>query len=771
MLENVFPRDQLTGYARLQGRAHDRKSVKPSEIEEHLVDGWTVRRKGKVSLGLERAKRKSALLESRVWTLLHQMRFTHMSGKGGALLRISSDGAPLSSQVDVCAIDGEASICCECKSFEAPRRDTGFQEKLAKFGLVKKPFGVAVGKYAPQKTKRHHAMVMFTWDILLTENDRLRAKEQAITLFDQEDLAYFEALTRLLGPAARFQFLAEVFRHKAISGLEIRVPALRMTAGASEYFTFAVRPDYLLKVSYVAHRAKGKAIDVDAYQRMISKSRLKQIGEYISSDGTFPNNIVINFEQGKFVRFERGKQEGDDVGAQFGWLTLTPAYGAAWIIDGQHRLYAYSGHPRASTSSLSVLAFSGLSPSKQAQLFVDINSEQRRVKRSLLVELDAILKWESDEPDKRVDAIVSKTGLALDVNPDSPLCGRIQPADVKRTDLRCVTLNAVTSALNKTGFFIVAAKKGAIEYGPLWRDEPDKCLRRTLRVVTAWLSEIASIASDWWELGAAEGGGLAMNNGVTVMINVLRSVLEHLNQTGSLLMIDDADLVDRAKPYARSLGQYFARIGMEERKTFRELQGVNGQTTGTRMCQEAMRADFPKFCPPGLDEWVQARLANTNAEARELIEEIERTLQDFVLGRLKEEYTDADDAWWYEGVPLGIRQRIGQRIEESKGSAGTREQNFDLIHYREIAVQNWSLFQSSIGFGTKGNKSVKTEWLVEVSQIRNAVSHVSRREYISLERLQRLRSFRDLLLAQIDAACAPEEAIDAGESIAVEEDG
>jgi len=771
MLENVFSREDLRAYSRLQARADDRKTVKPSEVESHLADGWSVRRKGKTSVGVQRPKKKPAFLESRVWTLLHQMGFAYLSGRGGAIVKLGDGEGLLTSQVDACAIDDEASICCECKSFEIPRKDSSFQDKLAKFGLLKKPFSAAVTKFAPKKGKRHHALVLFTWDILLTDNDRMRAADQGIALFDQDDLAYFEALTRLLGPAARYQFLAEIFRHRPIAGLEIRVPALRMSAGSAEYFMFAVRPDYLLKISYVAHRAKGKAIDVDAYQRMISKKRLKQIGEYITADGTFPNNIVINFEQGKFLRFEKGKQEGDEAGAQFGWLTLQPAYGSAWIIDGQHRLYAYSGHARASTSSLSVLAFAGLSPSKQAQLFVDINSEQRRVKRSLLVELDAILKWESDEPDKRIDAVVSKAGLALDVHADSPLRGRIQPADVQRTAVRCVTLNAVTSALNKPGFFIVAEKKGAIEYGPLWRDEPDKCLKRTIAVVTAWLSEVASVAAEWWSLGSGDGGGLAMNNGVTVMINVLRSVLEHLHQSGTLYLADDADVADRIRTYAKSLGKYFARMTMDERKSFRELQGINGQTTGTRMCQEAMRLDFPKFSPTGLDEWIQVRQANTNADARTLIEEIEHALQDFVLVRLKEEYTQTDEEWWYEGVPLTIRERIGKRIEETKGKAGEREKNFDLINYREIAVKNWSLFSSSIGFGAKGSKQDRTDWLVEVSNIRNIVMHPSRREYISLERLQALRGYRQLLLKQIAAVLASNDNLAAAVPGEADEDG
>ena len=66
-------------------------------------------------------------------------------------------------------------------------------------------------------------------------------------------------------------------------------------------------------------------------------------------------------------------------------------------------------------------------------------------------------------------------------------------------------------------------------------------------------------------------------------------------------------------------------------------------------------------------------------------------------------------------------------------------------------MKNWGIFSTSIGFGSKGNKEKKTEWLVEVGDIRNTVMHPSRREYISFERLQKLRGYRDQLKAQLAA--------------------
>src|SRR5439155_7364800 len=253
----------------------------------------------------------------------------------------------------------------ECKSFESARKDSSFEEKLGKLELKRKPFTLATSEHFPTTSKRQIGLALFTSNILLTDSDRKRAEEQEITLFDDQDLQYYEKLVGHLGFASRYQFLAHLFPMKRISGLEIKVPALRTKVGRSTCYTFSIQPEYLLKIAFVSHRAKGKPSDVDAYQRMISKSRLKKIRDYISRDGVFPTNIVLNIEKSKYVRFDQGRQEGDREGAKFGWLTLTPAYRSAWVIDGQHRLYAYSGHPRAAKSYLSVLAFESLEADKQ----------------------------------------------------------------------------------------------------------------------------------------------------------------------------------------------------------------------------------------------------------------------------------------------------------------------------------------------------------------------------------------------------------------------
>lgn len=130
----------------------------------------------------------------------------------------------------------------------------------------------------------------------------------------------------------------------------------------------------------------------------------------------------------------------------------------------------------------------------------------------------------------------------------------------------------------KKGFHIVKEnREGVLEYGPLWAASNEATLNRTVHVIKHWLNEIRLCAPDWWALGSAEGGGLAMNDGITACIDVLRSVLTHLDQKNKkLLHLDSDDLVSSFKPYTAALHRYFGGMSFEDRKRFRELRGNPG---------------------------------------------------------------------------------------------------------------------------------------------------------------------------------------------------
>ena len=753
-VDNVGPRVELSRFSRYQGRNTEQKTVKKHELIHYEKQGWTVLRHNKASIRLQRPRSKSDLLEARVWRLLYKMKFPYLSGANGATLIFDSgDRKSATQQIDVVAIDDEVAIAIECKGYEELKKDARFTEKITKHQSIKRPFADAVTKAFSQKGKRKIATPIFTWHLQLRDSDRKRAEEAQVPLFSEDELEYYEALVKQLGPAARYQLLADLFRGgKSVPGLETRIPALRTKMGSLYCYTFAVRPQYLLKISYVAHRAKGKPVDIKAYQRMVQKKRLKDIATFISDDGMFPTNIVVNFENEHHLRFDQGKQEGDtETGGVFGWLTLTPHYGSAWIIDGQHRLFAYSGHERANTSFLNVLAFQGLPDQKQTEFFVDINSEQRRVPRNLLIQLDAVLKWNSSNEDTRVNAIISRACLALDRDGRSPLRGRVLLTGMPRTSSRCISLTALAEALRHPSFFIVKRTKNFREYGFFWRDDPDLALKRTVTVVSRWLNTIAKRAANWWELGAGDGGGLAMNDGVIVCIRMLRSVLQHLGSPSEIGTLDDNNLANKLDPYANEIGDYFAQMSSDERRSFRALRGRQGHDTGMRMCQSYLSDRFDNYEPAGLKKWKSKQQAatGTNEEAWRLIDQIEKAIQDRVLLRLKKEFHENRDAWWYEGVPKSVRKKVSDRREEAGG--GRSEAFFDLIHYEAIIRNNWTLFRPEFAYGSRKNigKESGTTWIREIAEWRNKVMHPSRRDHLSQDDLSKLKRYQEWLISAL----------------------
>jgi len=751
MLINIEPVENLRGLALANFRSYETKTIHPKLVDEALSDGWQEFKKNKNSVRIKRDKPHGTYFEDRVWSLLYRMGFSHLSAKGGASLLINAkDSGSPKTQIDVVGLDEEIALAIECKSSEKFAKRTDFQAELSKHAIVRERFSEAVKTQFPDPPNRVIALAMFLSNISLSENDIARAKEIKVSLFDNEDLSYYEKLVAQIGPAAKYQFFSDILPGKEIGGLRIRVPAIKTKMGGSTYYTFSICPEYLLKISYVSHRIKGKAYDVNTYQRILTRSRLNSIKQYINDNGKFPTNIVINLEKHS-VQFYQAHQEGNKEEGILGWLDLRPAYKSAWIIDGQHRLFAYSGHEKAGKDRLSVLAFEGLLPSDQAKLFIDINSKQKSVKPGLLQELYAELNWDDPKPRVRVSAILSKAIQMLGKDHESPFYKRIQRAEATRDALSCISLTSLFSIIDKSDLFIAKEKHGnVLEFGPLWAGDNDATLKRTTYILKNWFNLILvnDKVLEWWNKGRGEGGGLAMNDGVIICIKVLRSVFQHLDSNGyKLIHMDNEDLFESIKEYGNILGEYFGSLTEDERKLFRGLRGIEGQTAGMRHCQKAIHDRVSLFNPPGLEKFLEEEKAQTNKKAKEIVERIEKMLNELVLETLYREFGTGESEWWLQGVPKKVRTKVSDRFEEDDGSRGSKAFYFDFIDYRDIVINNWQLFEDILAYGKSGSKDKRTSWIVTLNDIRKIVSHYTGKS-VSLERLSQLQDYDTWLSAQ-----------------------
>lgn len=751
MLSNIAEAAALKGLARIKDGKFVTKTIKNALLSEEQSQGWDVIKQHRNTVRIKKEKTHFDLLENRVWLLLYRMGFSHLSTEKGATLVLDPkvEDSPI-TKLDVVGIDEELALAIECKSQLTPKKRPDFQEELGKFALIRQNFANAINTQYPKETKRQVVLAMFLSNIILTDKDKQRASDANIVIFDDKDLDYYERLVKHSGLVAKYQLFSDMLPGKTIPGLEISIPAIKMKMGGYNCYLFCISPSYLLKVAYVSHRAKGKGADIDTYQRMVRKSRLNKIKEYISDGGIFPTNIVINLDK-KRLGFQRGHQESQSemsqTNAVFGWLNIRPAYKSAWIIDGQHRLYAYSGHEKATKDLLPVLAFDGLKASEQANLFVEINSKQKAVKQSLLNELFAELKWDSEEPREWVMAIISKAFQQLNIDPESPLFRRIIPVDREKDAICCISLTSLYSAAEKGNFYIRRMKQGnIIEFGPLWQGDKDTTLKRTVYIFKNWLNIISQRSHDWWAKGSGEGGGLSMNDGVMTLIRVLGKVFEHLETKGiKLLSLDNEVLFDYLKPYAEALGDYLNSLSEEKRSEFRKFRAEQGINRRMMWCNKGIRDRIQEFNPPGLDKFLEEEKAQTNLSAKTIIDEIERTLQDVVIEELKREFGTSEDRWWIEGVPKAIRTEATKEWEDKDRIRPGAWNHLELIHYRKIIQNNWSIFERYFSYPAKGSKEKRTKWIVDVNEIRNVVSHVSSGLSVSIEQLRLLEEYRDWL--------------------------
>ena len=398
-------------------------TVPMSDELSHVEDGWEVFRRNKKTLRLRKPKPIGQQLEDDVWALLALAGFPEMSPGRNFTIPVSGDSAEVPpKQIDVVAVDDDTALVVECKASEGPRKRS-LQKELNETRALQQPIREWIN--TQYDDRRRVCFIYVTRNIRWSAPDRERAKNHQIAIFHDLQIKYYRKLVEIIGPATRHQLQADLFEGSPIEGLRATVPALRGTFGRKRFYQFAIEPERLLKLAYVSHRAKIDAEAVGTYQRLLKKKRLKDIAQHIDeTGGVFPTNIVVNFRQARGLRFDQSGPLGDDP-TVLGTLHLPNTYKCAWVIDGQHRLYGFSLSQWASKGKVPVLAFEGLEPAEEVNLFVDINTKQVRVPRNLLVQLEPELRLAPDDPEQDLRSLHSELAVDLSMSDESPLYGRV----------------------------------------------------------------------------------------------------------------------------------------------------------------------------------------------------------------------------------------------------------------------------------------------------------------------------------------------------------
>lgn len=150
----------------------------------------------------------------------------------------------------------------------------------------------------------------------------------------------------------------------------------------------------------------------EGFQRQLDQSRARRIAKYLE-DRIIPGAIILSAQQRNTLEFDH----------ETGELSISEIPGSLLVIDGQHRLYG--AHMAAESKAgpnvlMPVCILTGLTFVDEVQYFIDINSTARGVPKTLRIELTKFLVKQDS-----IDDIRLRLFKELNVDPDSPLCGKL----------------------------------------------------------------------------------------------------------------------------------------------------------------------------------------------------------------------------------------------------------------------------------------------------------------------------------------------------------
>jgi DNA sulfur modification protein DndB len=741
---NLIRNHGITTDLKTRNRSYDQLTINKLLLPEYESSGWSKVKENKNTFVIRTPKPHDRAFEDRVWTCLAKMGFEEMNGSSSLkLVYLASTNVP-GRKLDVYAADKETVIVVECKSAEQLKKKN-FQTVINDFITVKNGSAPFLQKLY-QGEKRKVKFILATHNIILSPNDKERLKSANIEHFKQDDIDYYEQLIERLGQASKYQLLGRLFKNQEIPQLANRVPAIQGKMGGYTYYSFSLEPEKLLKIGYILHRTEINTED-EGYQRMVSKSRLKEIEQFLDSEdedeqGFFPNSIIINISTTKEapLNFDRLTCTHDSDITEPVILHLPKKYHSAFIIDGQHRLYGYANSKWKFKNSIPVVAFENLPPDKQVELFVQINSKQKPVPKTVLIPIAAALMWNSDKPKDAISSLKAKLVQGLGEEDNSPLYRRIVLNENPKSEITCITQDYIISyGFNKSNYFPRYQKNNIVSLGHLFVDPKDegydKMLRKCSHYFTLIFNYVEEKLNFQWRIGNGEGGLISTNIGVVIIIRITDNIIDHLIDKSKLNPISSSsgELAAQVYKYLDFVISYISTLDHQKIKQFKSMgTSAGGIENLIREIQKIVNEKSNDFNPKGLDQWLRDNSGEFNEDCKSLTEKLEYSIRENVFMKLKDAF---GDRWWIDGVSKEIRKKASNIAIEKDNEEPDWNFLF-LLDYKKIVESNWLLFKDVYADPEfKSGKDNQVRWFDQLNEIRNKVSHPGRARVTETESL------------------------------------
>jgi DGQHR domain-containing protein len=158
----------------------------------------------------------------------------------------------------------------------------------------------------------------------------------------------------------------------------IKYRYLKASFGETPTHTFTMKVKDIVAIYYVAVRGVDK--ENGAVQRVLNKRRIGDIKEFILGGHTFFNSFILNWTDEKYIPVFDSE-----------FVSLPIINSSAQVIDGQHRIAgleaAMMDDETVGDRDIIITLCMNLTTKKAAEIFLNINTEQKPVPKSLMYDL------------------------------------------------------------------------------------------------------------------------------------------------------------------------------------------------------------------------------------------------------------------------------------------------------------------------------------------------------------------------------------------------
>lgn len=733
--DKLVSEDDLDRVKRERKKPYIDKKIRRDSLPGLEKEGWELlsEYKDRRYVKVRKDKRLDEQFENRVWILFSNMGYTTMNEDSTFVISYGKDPS-LTKQIDIFAYDGETVLVVECKSAEESGTSKDFKTELESLNCIKEKVRGEIRNHFGRGVKVK--FIFATQNYIVGGMDKKRLAEFDIEHFDEEAIDYYIELAQHLGPISKYQLLGKIFANTKIENMVETVPAIQGVMGGHTYYSFSIEPERLLKIGYVLHRSDANRTMMPTYQRVIKKSRLDSVRDFVDKGGYFPNSIIISIDAPKKGLTFDSKSGDDNSIAKLGILHLPKKYRSAYIIDGQHRLYGYSNSEYAKSNTIPVVAFENLEKEEQIRLFMDINENQKAVPKNLRNTLSADLLWASNNYSERRRAVRLRIAQSLGEDPDSPLRGHVLIGENKKSAIRCVTMDSIERGIG-AGRFLTRFDKSNQPIEPLGiydNGSPDNdfAFQHLTEFLKCAFGFFRLELPEEWEQGEDNQGILTNNSGIYALLHIFSDTLDFLEEKTNASPKNQHlnQVMASARPFFDAIVNFYKTLSPELRNEIKTQYGGNGPTQHWRYLQKAIHDEIAEFSPQGFESWWADNSKQYNDASKTMLDEIRNE----IVSRIRSFIFENN----YE-LPFAMKMTLGAKaLNENE----KRERN------NEELCDEWSFFtlndcvtlaQSPGGLwsdglkdlltrpeqqGRKnGDKTVKTRWLADMHKIQNGLNH------------------------------------------------